>query len=262
MKKITVPFLCVLMVGCLSNPSKEDGFYTWVDERGQVRTVKTPSAKNKGSEKSSFSNKKNGFDPSEFETEEQVEARLKDSKMFAWQENGQQTIIETSMTGKPIASDEPAVKLTANTMGSYSSFRRGEYISWQDITGKEVSLEQFFSYNEELGRDFILIDLEGVLSPSEISLKSYIQKSSISVPQMVFLSESFTGVSEDIIPFEYYYPESWHSYGYMSGSLIIPLHAQYLLIYTSTLTEALQLDNQVIKLTNLGKISFEFLGSN
>lgn len=79
---------------------------------------------------------------------------------------------------------------------------------------------------------------------------------------MVFLSESFTGVSEDIIPFEYYYPESWHSYGYMSGSLIIPLHAQYLLIYTSTLTEALQLDNQVIKLTNLGKISFEFLGSN
>jgi hypothetical protein len=262
MKTYTLTFLFLLISGCLSNPSKEDGFYTWVDERGQVRTVKTPSSKGKADAQTGSKNKTNSFDPGEFATEEQVEARLKDSKMFAWQENGQQRIVETSTSDDLDALLGSMVQLAANTTGSYSSFRKGEYVSWQNITGKEVSLEQLFSFNEELGRDFILIDLEGALSHSEVTLKSYIQRASISVPQMVFLSESFDRVSEDVIPFEYYFPESWHSYGYMSGSLNIPVSAQYLLIYTSTLTEALQLDGQVIKLTNLGKISFEFLDSN
>ena len=262
MNKYTPVFLCLLLSACLSNPSKEDGFYTWVDERGQVRTVKTPVAKNKPKSQSLQSGDKNNFNPSEFETEEQVKARLKDSKMFAWQEDGQQTIIETSSNTTITPSSQPSLKLRTEATGSYASFRRGEYVSWQDITGKEVNLEQLFTFNDELQRDFILIDLEGVPSSSGVSLKSYIQKATISVPQMVFLSESFAGVSEDVIPFEYYFPESWHSYGYMSGSLNIPENARFLLVYTSTLTEALQLDDQVVKLTNLGKISFEFLGSN
>ena len=262
MKKYTLPTLCLFLTACLSNPSKEDGFYTWVDERGQVRTVKTPTTKNKSKPQSLPIEGRNDFNPSEYETEEQVEARLKDSKMFAWQENGQQTIIETSSKTAVTPLLQPSLKLSAETTGSYASFRRGEYVSWQEITGKEVSLEQLFTFNDELQRDFILIDLEGVASSSGILLKSYIQNATISVPQMVFLSESFTGVSEDVIPFEYYFPESWHSYGYMSGSLNIPDNARFLLIYTSTLTEALQLDDQIVKLTNLGKIGFEFLGSN
>mgnify|MGYP005999319079 CR=1 FL=1 len=257
MKNNILVLACLSLVACLSNPSKEDGFYTWVDERGQIHTVQTPVSHVDKRTRNGPDTEKGDLDSSEFETEEQVQARLRDSKMFAWQENGQQTIVETPQNDSVPPLQKPSLKLAGSSSGSYASFRKGEYVSWQEIVGKEVSLEQLFSYNDVLERDFILIDLEGVLVSSEISLKSYIEKSTITVPQMVFLSGEFTSVSEDIIPFEYYFSESWHSYGYMSGSLIVPRAAQYLLIYTSTLTEALQLDGQVIKLTNLGKISFE-----
>ena len=261
MKFFILILLPAFLAACLSNPSKEDGFYTWVDERGLIRTVKTTSStQNKGKEGNKTSNREGSFNPNEFETEEQVQARLKDSKLFAWQENGQQRVIETS-TASANTPQKPAIELNTVPSGSYSSFRTGDYLPWQEITGKEISLEQVFKFNEELKRDFVLIDLTDAPEFSRLDLKSYIRGNAISVPQMVFLSESFTNVADDVIPFEFYYSESWHSYGYMSGSLAVPVDAQYLLVYTSTLTEALQLDGKVIKLTNLGQISFEFSDS-
>lgn len=263
MKNCSLVLLCLFLSACLSNPSKEDGFYTWVDERGQVRTVKTPAtSRDEDKLKNKNTKKDNNFKPGEFETEEQVQARLKDSKLFVWEENGQQKIIETSLKENSNSPQEPSIKLNTAPSGSYASFRIGEYLPWQEIIGKEISLEQVFGFNAELQRDFVLIDLTDIPDSTNLALKSYIRADTISVPQMVFLSDEFSNVSDDLIPFEYYFPESWHSYGYMSGKLSVPSGAQYLLIYTSTLTEALQLDDKVIKLTNLGKISFEFSGSN
>jgi len=261
MKNLLLLPLVLSLVACLSNPSKEDGFYTWVDERGQVRTVKAP-ASTKNNPKKSTQKKSNDFNLGEFETEEQVQARLNDSKLFAWQEDGQQRVVETSVSNESNEITEAKVALNATSSGSYASFRTGDYLPWDKVIGNEVNLRQIYNFNEKLERDFVLVDLTDIPKNSRLGLKSYIKADSISVPQMVFLSEGFDNVSDDVIPFEYYFPESWHSYGYMSGSLNIPGDAQYLLIYTSTLTEALQLDEKIIKLTNLGRISFELISLN
>lgn len=272
MKLVSCFTIVLILSGCLGTNTKYgDEFYTWVDERGNIQTLrKQPVIKSK--EKNAATSreavqqsqklKQNNFDPKDFQTEEQVKAKLRDTKLFAWTEDaGRQQVIEKDLESERAAiqkdhGTKTSFQSDANKAG-YKAFREGFYVSWLDIFSKEISLADYYRFNKQLNRDYLLIDLADMPHMQELRVKSFIASDKVALPQMVFLDDRYSQVSPDSIPFENYFEETWHSYGYLEGAFNVPDAALYLLVYTGNGGQPVELDGKLIKGSDLGRIFFE-----
>lgn len=254
MKFIAPAFLCVLLSACQGLPQGDPDFYTWVDETGQIRTVKKESPKSNAKPVNGQKNSSdvNGFDPNDFVSSENIDKKLSDEKMFAWQDNtGAQIIVEEAIEAKIEANEAIAVFKTKEV--SLRAFREGTQIFFKDIDGVSISLERYYQYNQNTKQDYLLIELFD--SIERIQIKSFVSNDSVAMPQIIPLTASFNQVYAFENPYQFREPESWYSYGYLYGELNLPKNSRYLLILPNPQSGVIEAEEGlIIKQSNLGSI--------
>lgn len=248
-----------LLASCATSGGGHSEFYIWVDETGQLRTERREQIPERKSEVSS----KNQIDESEFVSSEVVDARLRDRRLFAWQdESGKQNVEElekndsdsnTAPMGKSI--DQGGVysrELPAQCCHDLLSLDR---FLWNDLAGRELKLADYYQFVEFLNSDALVLDFSRN-EVTDIRIKTFIKSSKVALPDIVILDERFNVIEELVTPYSHYVEESWTAYGFMQGRLEKDQlkDAAYLLILPSKRAGVLELDGNPVTLTDLGFI--------
>lgn len=256
--------LCLLVIstllGCSQRGGSHSEFYTWVDERGQMHTQKAPSAQSKD-----LSGKSKGVQdikPEEYVSSDEIDARLRDRRLFAWQdETGKQNVSEAEKVDSPPVERLGGVAAQFNQTGRTLSMDCCESIAseerylWNDLAGREVSLLDYYRYVDALKSDALILDISRN-EVSDIRIKSFIRSSKLAIPDVVLLNERFQLIALLEMPFTHYVSETWASYGYMQGriSQASLADAAYVVFVPSAQAGVLELGDDRLTLTDLGLI--------
>ena len=258
----------------MKNQSSEQ-FYTWVDASGQIRTTQKPQNNKQKSipekppatqidESQQISESSNAvpFDTSEYRSSVDVDKQLTGTKMFSWQEDGR-TITQES---RVLPSDKKAaIPLTLVSsklnleVGDYSALIDQTIFTWENLKGSELDLFRAYEFNDKLNTDSILIELDRDVDVDvkTIIFHSYIKRSKMALPSVVFLSERFGSLRFPAVPFTHFIPESWSNYAHMQGVLVMPKHARYMLILPNPETGVIELEGKQVQLSDQGRIMFK-----
>lgn len=246
----------LLMVGCQGMSGSGD-FYTWVDETGQIRTIKRNSnqeprkqSENKGTQQN---RRASDFDPDDFTPSDQIDKKLSNQKLYAWQEaDGRQVVAETQ--NSPSAEFEPLGGVLQKIKPvRHIEYREGQQYLLSDINGKALDLARYYRFNQTTQTDYLLVEFD--VPVSKIELKSFAQHNAIALPQLLPLDESF---KQDFLyesTFNQFQGETWLQYGHAQADLLIPVGVKYLLIHPSERVGMLKLGEKSFKISNLGQIS-------
>jgi len=278
MRKISFLFCVALLIctsACSTNEANSSGdFYTWVDERGQLRTVKksnlTPKDKSQKSDPSKNTDKprkdssitqegipKNQFDEAEFTPSEEVDKKLRGERFYAWNDGLQQQ----SQTVLPPLKEEEETNVPAITFKttSYRQFREGNEVLISELLGRQIKLQDVYLYSKIAKSDYLLLELdlsqEGVVRQLRIS--SFVQKEKVALPNVVFLDGEFNSVSPRYLPFNDFEPETWSTYAKFTGAMLVPEKALYLLITPNQEAGVAEVGEAVIKMIDLGVLLIE-----
>ena len=257
--KISLYSLVLLtLIGCQGMPQGNPDFYTWVDETGQIRTVK--KEKNKISQPTSpkAANTEtpvsDQFDESEFTSSDEIDKRLQDQRMFAWQDqSGNQIVREEAV----VKTNEADLSLNSKRIHEISlmAYREGEQVIFSDIDGVSINLNRYYQFNEFTQQDYLLIELDEIYE--KIKLKSFVQSNSVAMPQIIPLNHEFKQEYSFENPYQFREPESWHGYGYLHGELKLPKNTQYILVLPSLNSGVIEAEEgAIIKQVNLGSLVF------
>ncbi len=270
----------LMSVGCQLKPSEHSEFYTWVDESGQLRTERideagsaksisntaeagaTDSAANQASSQTSSQNAQ-AFDPSDFTSSDDVDARLRDARLFAWQdETGKQSVTQLEKPEQKPENDEQGVGLSmpqtakrrfgSDCCNKLAGFER---FLWSDLAGRELKLNTYYAFEKSLNSDALMLDLAD-FEGGQIRLKTFIRKGKMALPDVLLLNERFQLVDVLATPFTHFVEESWASYGYMQGIIRADQleKIEHIVLIPSEQIGVLELGQQTAKITNLGSI--------
>lgn len=256
MRYLLLSSVVLFVVGCQGMPGSGD-FYTWVDETGQIRTVKKnpiqESSKQPQLEGAQQNKESNDFDPNDFTPSDQIDKKLSNQKLYAWQEtDGRQIVAETQYS--PSAGFEPLSGVLQRIKPvRHIEYREGQQYLLSDINGKALDLARYYRFNQTTQADYLLIELDVLVS--KIELKSFAQHGAIALPQLLPLDESFKQHFQFESTFNQFQGETWLQYGHAQADLLIPTGVKYLLIRPSEQVGMLKLGEESFKISNLGQIS-------
>lgn len=245
------------LAACQNMQQGDTDFYTWVDETGQIRTIKKqPAAAKKEQVATSPDNLNQGdnsFDPNDFTPSQEVDKKLNNEKLYAWQEpSGAQIVRQES-----ISQQEPkpvSIAPESTLSKSFRVFREGTQVSFDDIDGISISLARYYQYSDAAETDYALLEF---LSPIErIDIKSFIKNDTVAMPRIIPLTKSFNQNFSFDNPFEFREEESWHGYGFVYGVLDIPPDTKYLLLLPNPQSGVFEAEGKLIKQSNLGSLVF------
>lgn len=255
MRIIICFFMLGFLLGCQSAPQGDSEFYTWVDETGQIRTIKKPepSKTSNGQATGSNARKNNSFDSADFTPSEDVDKKLNNEKLFAWQDtSGAQVVVEEGVT--PSIEIDHSVSAQKVAARDFRVFRLGTQIELDQINGVSINLERYYQFNPKAGTDFLLIEfLEPVV---QLEVKSFIHNDTVAIPRIIPLTSNFTQKDAFESPFKYRESETWYRYGFLYGTLNMPQDTRYLLLLPSPESGAFEIDGRIIKQSNLGSLVF------
>jgi hypothetical protein len=153
-------------------------------------------------------------------------------------------------------SEQPKVLPSINSSFEYTRglrvYREAKEIFLSDIISTVIRLEDRYILNEESNSDYIFVKLDNPLK--KLSFKAFITSGKVSSPAITFLNKSYMGEEQLVYAFSELTPESWSSYGNISGRINVPADALYLLLLPSPLPSAVETGDQNITVGNLGKI--------
>lgn len=245
------------LAACQNMQQGDTDFYTWVDETGQIRTIKKqPTAVNKDQitiSSDDANQADNSFDPNDFTPSQDIEKKLNNEKLYAWQEpSGAQIIREEAITQQD--SDSTSIAPVSTLSKSFKVFREGAQITFDDIDGISISLDRYYKYSDVAETDYALIEF---LSPVErIDVKSFIRNDTVAMPRIIPLTKGFNQNFSFDNPFEFREVESWYGYGYVYGVLAVPPGTRYLLLLPNPQSGVFEAEGKLIKQSNLGSLVF------
>ncbi len=257
----------IFLAACLPVKKDQSGdeFYTWVDASGQIRTTQKPkeekikptksaseTARKKPSTKS-----KGTFNSRGYRSAGDVDKELGNKKLFSWREND--LVINQEANLKEITPPKPdhlvIIKPPLNiNQTNYDVLLDQAIYKWDSVKGRELNLSRAYTFNESLKKDSMLIEIPAELS--RVIFKSYIKKSKIALPQVLFLGKYYEALSNPVTPFSHSIAESWGGYAHMQGVVSVPLGSQYMLVTTNPVSTIIELDEVDIKVGDLGFIMF------
>ena len=258
MKLFLFTIILFLLVGCQGMPQGSPDFYTWVDETGQIRTVKkeksvateTPVIESSDADKANSAK----FNENDFTSSEEIDKKLENQRMFAWQDqSGNQIIREESV----VKNNEPDLSLVSTRVVQVSlmAYREGAQVLFSDIDGVSIDLTRYYRFNEHTKQDYLLIELDN--DYEQIKLKSFVQNHSVAMPQIIPLNNKFKQEYSFENPYQFREPESWYGYGYLHGELKLPKSTRYILLLPSLNSGVIEAeDGRIIKQVNLGSLVF------
>jgi len=278
MRKISFLFCVALLIctsACSTNEANSSGdFYTWVDERGQLRTVKksnlTPKDKSQKSDSLRNTDKprkdskitqegisKNQFNEADFTPSEDVDKKLRGERFYAWNDGGK---LQSQTVLPPLKEEEetnvPAITFKAT---SYRQFREGNEVLISELLGRQIKLQDVYLYSKIAKSDYLLLELD--LSQEEVvgqlRISSFVHKEKVALPNVVFLDDEFNSVSPRYLPFNDFEPETWSTYAKFKGDMRIPQKALYLLITPNQEAGVAEVGEAVIKMIDLGVLLIE-----
>ncbi|MFY0640826.1 MAG: hypothetical protein JXR16_07245 [Bermanella sp.] len=250
--------ILLMLIGCQGMPQGNPDFYTWVDETGQIRTIKKEKdkvSKTAATENNSTETIPNAqLDESEYTSSEEIDKRLKDQRMFAWQDqSGNQIVREEAV----VKTNEPDLSLSSTRVNEVSlmTYREGEQVLFSDIDGVSIKLNRYYRFNEAAQQDYLLIELDK--DYRQIKLKSFVRNNSVAMPQIIPLNHKFKQEYSFENPYQFREPESWYGYGYLHGELKLPKNTQYILVLPSLNSGVIEAEEGlIIKQVNLGSLVF------
>lgn len=255
--------LFTTLFGCASNQQgRDDGFYTWVDANGVVRTQERLSTPLKAAETTDDVNKQkpetNDFNPSDFTPADQIDDQLEGQKLYAWMENGRQQIAEeipqnTKKDAQNKAKSKLNISASQSGVKDISPLKTGKIWQYSDIFEREIDLAQYYSFNDRLQRDYLMIDLFE-LDVTKLSIKTFAKDQSLAYPHFIQLDKQLNRISEKEVNWSGYNHENWASYGHLVGELSIHPDTAFLLILTRVNAGIMEVDGKLIKLVDLGSI--------
>lgn len=270
-------FAVVSLFGCASKGGGHSEFYTWVDETGQMRTVKrsfhedTPAESDSSEaeveeQKSRTKTENKGqsdINPAHFMPSDQVDAKLRDSRLFAWQdETGKQAVSEVEKSEIKRNSEDFGVAVQSEGRAGRrfdaqccDKLSGSKIYLWNELAGRELKLEDYYSFEKSLEGDALVLDFAGS-EVDDIRLKTFIKREKLALPDVILLDERFQVVEVLVTPFSHYVEESWSSYGYMQGRIEKQQldGVEYLVILPSKQIGVLELGDKQTKITDLGSI--------
>ena len=273
MKHIVLIF-SLFILGCSTSGNQDGGFYTWVDASGNVHTERrlekkepvvveeeVPKKVLKGEYQqpkvmaSVTPNEDHYFNPDDFQSSEEIDKQLAPKRLYSWQDQGAQITQELSSSEGAKDSQEGLVEISLlQDRLNYEYLAQDKIFYFNEVKGKELILKNIYLFNRQLGKDYILIELprEGVAERA--LFKSFIKKSKIALPNLVFLSERFDAISLPALPFSHHIAETWSAHGLMQGVVEIPSRTSYMLVLSNPNSGVLELGGENVKAINLGSI--------
>ena len=273
MKAVLCFCLAIVLCACSvrSSNQEQSGFYTWIDEQGQLRSEpivvakqETESADGELEEREQVATPaKDDFDTSEYMSADQVDAKLEQTRLYSWQEEGTQRVHEVAkqeempnrdLEGYIFAYDDTSNKVKLST-DCCEFISRQERFLWSEISSRQLKLKDYYTYYDELKSDAVLIELGDHELPN-IRIKSFLRNGKMALPDLVFLDERFAPTQSFPSPFSHFVEETWASYGFMQGA--IP-HSEfqgsvYMLVLPSKQAGVLDLGSDQITIIDLGSI--------
>ena len=265
-----IAILCLVLSGCsgIHSTGEDDGFYTWVDERGQLHTRKKPSVTSTKPAESLVSNSEatakednpsklsnpSSFNPSDFTPSTDIEKKLAGAGLLAWQEAG----YNHSTTYSKQVSE--AQEQRGESLEGFSSdrfaldYREGRDIPFTSIESRTLKLERHYQFGDKAQTDYVLIDLGDTQISSPLVFKTFIQKNKAAMPSISFLRADYLYLNKPVIPFQDYSPETWTSYGYFFGVIKVPAGSRYILITPTKEAGVIEVGEQVFGMKDLGEL--------
>ena len=264
--------LAIVLSGCSSTSSSQGDFYTWVDERGQIHTIKTKKevktviAKpvavteketNKPNEQPKMD--KVTFNTSDFISSEEVDKKLSGQKLYSWDQDGRQVIAEinTSSIKKEIQIDTESILKAGDFSISLLGFREGKVELLSDLLSKQLVLENVYITQEKSRKDYVLIELD-IASIQSLKVKSFVDDKKVALPIFNLLDAEFNASPNINNAFNNYIEETWASFGFFEGNLDVPLDARYILIRPNPMPAVVETADGDITLIDLGSIQITF----
>lgn len=253
MLKINLYLLVLILTACQSSPKGENQFYTWVDESGQIRTIKKQDKS--ASEQPSadkVDNDMNYIERADYVSSDVMDKIITEERLYSWQdEQGRQIVYEES----PVESEKLDINSDTQSVNikSHSAYREGRQIIFSEIQGKELKLQRLLRSNEKTNRDYALIELDTPVSA--VHIKSYISDNKIALPLVLPLTKDFKQIYRYENLFAFYEPETWYGYGYLHSQLNVPTKTKYLLLLTNPKSDPISINEKLIRQTNFGSIS-------
>ncbi len=277
MKSVWWCVMVLSLCSCATSPKDGSGdFYTWIDDRGQLQTLKRDQ--NKSEARASNTRPTEGknnvsavtpngvaqnFNPDDFTSSEQIDEKLKETRLFAWQDDSGQRIEEVDkadlMSTEDLGEKVDAPQsfkmqtiLPENCCLKFAEFQRHK---WSDIKDKEMSLEDLYIHIDEYEQDVIVIELDEPIEHS-IRILSFIRSGKIALPDVAILGERYNVLNSISSPYSHYVEESWASYGYLQGRLEAAIFkgGYYLVLTPSPQLGILEFEQKRIKISNFGSI--------
>jgi hypothetical protein len=273
--KSALIFSCVLLVGCNNTPTEGGSgeFYTWVDERGQLHTQSREiqvnnTSENIGSEEKGVKEKDvkekeakypakldksaMNVDATQFTPSSEVDNKLSGKKLYSWNLDGQQLTEELSSEGVVLSEAESSINNKASFMYPVmlKEYREGKEVLLTDIISNEINLADLYVLNKSNNLDYILIEIDTPVD--QLIFYSYIKNKKVALPALRFLNKLFNGTHAYSDLLSELTPESWSSYGYLSGRAAIPTDVKYILIQPSSLSGVIETTSGDVVLSNLG----------
>jgi hypothetical protein len=276
MKPALVVF-CFFLVGCNNTPQQGGSgeFYTWVDERGQLHTQSRETQVNKVgvNEKVTSGNISSNvktinekgvkypaklsasamdIDATQFASSSDVDKKLSGKKLYSWNLDGQQLTAELSPEDVVLLEKESSFNNKASFMYPVilKEYREGKEVLLTDIISNEINLADLYILNKSNNLDYILIEIDTPVD--QLIFYSYIKNKKVALPALRFLNKSFNGTQAYSDLLSELTPESWSSYGYLSGRAAIPVDVKYILIQPSSLSGVIETTSGDVVLSNLG----------
>ncbi|WP_283786496.1 hypothetical protein QNI23_008680 [Bermanella sp. WJH001] len=258
MKVILFAIVSFVLAGCQGLPQGSPDFYTWVDETGQIRTIKKEKKEKKEVTQSpaniatdTKAPPLNQFNESDYVSSDELDKKINNQKMFAWQEqSGRQVVREEA-----VINQESDLSISSNRINEVvlSAYREGEQLLFSDIDGVSLDLNRYYRFNQQTQHDYLLIELDQ--DYGQIKIKSFVQNNSVAMPQIIPLSDKFKQEYSFENPYQFREPESWYGYGYLHGDLNLPNNTQYILLIPSLSSGVIEAeDGIIIKQVNLGNL--------
>lgn len=276
MIKLLASFLIItILSGCLNlKPENESGeFYTWVDERGQLHTLKKESKKEPKKEPKkevtpkdieteiintsktkvldSKSLPANDFKSSDFVSSDEIDKKINGANLYSWNQDGRQEIVESNVIDKP---DQSLVKIKSRPITpliSFIKYREGKQVPLSTLLSRELSLEQLYTTNKILNTDYVLIEVDIIIN--ELEFKSFIKSNKTPLPAITFLDVNYNAEGDNEI-FTEYSEETWSNHGYFNGVLSLPTNTAYVLITPNPLNGVIETPESNITISNFGNI--------
>lgn len=265
-------FIPLFLSACAGvGDAKSGDFYTWVDERGQLHTIKREPKESESKEvnKPNFNQKTKGeystrvepfkkglvdIDESEFTPSTEIDNRIKGKKLYAWNDGVSQNIEEVSLASPEVMEATSKPLNNSFIKKNFYLFREGKELFLSELLGRQTKLDRIYSFNQATQSDYALLELDLEPGLTQLGLKTFVTKERVAMPLIVFLDKNYQSVSAQFLPFQDYTDESWSSYAYFSGHVFIPPSAHYLLITPNKEAGVAEVGEKIIKMVDLGSI--------